>query len=47
MIQCDIIIGAHYDTFPYIEIDSDAAKKAFADKGKTLLLPELGETLEL
>jgi L-ascorbate metabolism protein UlaG (beta-lactamase superfamily) len=47
MIQCDIIIGAHYDTFPYIEIDSAAAQKAFADKGKTLLLPKLGETIEL
>ena len=47
MIQCDIIIGAHYDTFPYIEIDAEAAKKAFADKGKTLLLPALGETIEI
>jgi len=47
MIQCDVIIGCHYDTFPYIEIDTEKAKKAFADKGKTLLLPALGETIDL
>ena len=47
MIQCDIIIGCHYDTFPYIEIDTEKAKKAFAARGKTLLLPALGETIDL
>jgi L-ascorbate metabolism protein UlaG (beta-lactamase superfamily) len=47
MIQCNKIIGCHYDTFPYIEIDKAAAVKAFADKGKELLLPELGESFEI
>jgi len=47
MVQCDVIIGCHYDTFPYIEIDTEKAKKAFADRGKTLLLPALGETIDL
>ena len=28
-IDCDKIIGCHFDTFGYIEIDHDAAKKAF------------------
>ena len=46
-IQCDTIVGCHYDTFGYIEIDHEAAKKAFQDKGKTLLLPSIGETIDL
>lgn len=46
-IQCDTIVGCHYDTFGYIEIDHEAAKKAFKDKGKALLLPSVGETIDL
>jgi L-ascorbate metabolism protein UlaG (beta-lactamase superfamily) len=46
-IQCDTIIGCHYDTFGYIRINHEAAKKAFADRGKTLILPSIGETLFL
>ena len=41
-IECDKIIGCHYDTFGFIEINHDAAKKAFEEKGKQLLLPEIG-----
>jgi L-ascorbate metabolism protein UlaG (beta-lactamase superfamily) len=44
-IECDTIIGCHYDTFGYIVIDHHAAKKAFSDRGKRLLLPAIGETL--
>jgi len=43
-IECDDIIGCHYDTFPYIEIDHAAAIKTFTDKGKKLTLMEIGET---
>lgn len=46
-IECDKIIGCHYDTFGYIQIDHDAAKKAFADKGKELILMDIGQTIEL
>ncbi|MCB0518372.1 MAG: metal-dependent hydrolase [Lewinellaceae bacterium] len=46
-IECDTIIGCHYDTFGYIKIDHDAAKKAFAAKGKKLLLPAIGEAVEV
>lgn len=42
-IGCDNIIGCHYDTFPPIEIDKNAAKEAFS--GKNLILPEIGETI--
>jgi L-ascorbate metabolism protein UlaG (beta-lactamase superfamily) len=40
-------VGVHYDTFPPIEIDHAAAQKAFADRGIELLLPAIGETIEL
>lgn len=46
-IKCDKIIGVHYDTFPPIKIDKEKAKADFASAGKTLLLPSVGETIEL
>ncbi|MCF8237060.1 MAG: metal-dependent hydrolase [Saprospiraceae bacterium] len=47
MIECTTIIGCHYDTFGYIEIDHQYARKAFADAGLQLLLPAIGETITL
>ena len=44
-IACDRIIGCHYDTFGFIKIDHDAAKKVFADKGKELILLPIGDTM--
>jgi L-ascorbate metabolism protein UlaG (beta-lactamase superfamily) len=46
MIDCQKVIGMHYDTFPPIEIDHSDAKKAFEAKGKDLILMESGQTLE-
>jgi L-ascorbate metabolism protein UlaG (beta-lactamase superfamily) len=46
-IQCDKIIGVHFDTFGYIKIDHDAAKEKFRTAGKELILPQIGETIEL
>lgn len=46
-IGCNKIIGCHYDTFGYIEIDHAAAKKAFAEKGKELILLDIGASIEL
>lgn len=46
-IECDKILGCHYDTFGYIEIDHDEAKKAFYEKGKDLMLLAIGESIEL
>lgn len=43
-IQCDKILGVHYDTFPYIVIDHEAAKASFEQAGKSLILMEIGET---
>lgn len=41
------VVGVHYDTFGFIKIDKETAVKTFADAGKTLLLPAVGETIEL
>ena len=45
-IQCNTIVGVHYNTFPPIVIDTEKAKANFAAKGKKLLLPGIGETIE-
>jgi len=44
-IKCESIIGMHYDTFPYIEIDKKAAVNAFANEGKELTLMEIGKAI--
>jgi L-ascorbate metabolism protein UlaG (beta-lactamase superfamily) len=46
MIGCKKVIGVHYDTFGYITIDREKAKKAFSDEGMELVLLEIGETIE-
>ena len=46
-IDCNKIIGVHYDTFPVIAIDSKTAVESFNRAQKTLLLPKIGETIEL
>jgi L-ascorbate metabolism protein UlaG (beta-lactamase superfamily) len=46
-IQCNKIIGLHFDTFGYIKINHAHATAAFAAKGKELVLLNIGETVEL
>ncbi len=46
-IQCNKIIGVHFDTFGYIKIDHEAAKEKFRSAGKELILPRIGECIEL
>ncbi len=46
-VECDKVLGCHYDTFGYIEIDHDEAKKKFYEKGKDLMLLEIGESLDI
>lgn len=47
MVQTKKVIGVHYDTFGYIIIDHEKAKQTFAAKQVELLLPGIGETIEL
>ena len=46
-IECDKILGYHYDTFGYIEIDHEEAKRKFFEKDKDLMLLEIGDFIEL
>lgn len=46
-INCDRVLGCHYDTFGYIKIDHAAAQKAFEAKGKELILLPIGGSLSL
>ena len=46
-INCNKIIGVHYDTFGYIEINKNEAIDKFKSRGKELILLEIGETIQL
>ena len=46
-IECDKVLGYHFDTFGYIEIDHETAKRKFFEKDKDLMLLEIGEFIEL
>jgi L-ascorbate metabolism protein UlaG (beta-lactamase superfamily) len=46
-VECDKVLGYHYDTFGYIEINHEEAKRKFFEKDKDLMLLEIGESIEL
>ena len=46
-IKCHVVVGVHYNTFGFIKIDTEKAITTFKAAGKTLLLPEIGQTIEL
>lgn len=46
-IQCDQIIGVHYDTFGFIKIDHNKAIEAFKAKEKQLHLIDIGHSKEI
>lgn len=46
-VECDKILGYHFDTFGYIEINHEEAIRQFFDKGKDLMLLNIGESIEL
>jgi len=46
-VECDKILGIHYDTFGYIEINHDEAIRSFFNKGKDLMLLEIGSSIDL
>ena len=46
-IQCNRVLGVHYDTFDPIKIDREKAKSCFVKAGKKLLMPEIGECIEI
>lgn len=46
-IQCNEVIGMHYDTFPPIKLDHKNAIKAFENKGVNLQLLTIGQTIAI
>ncbi len=46
-LECDQILGYHYDTFGYIEIDHQRATETFDKAGKKLHLLNIGASLSL
>ena len=46
MLRCRKVVGMHYDTFPPIAIDREAAFSTVRDAGGELHLPEIGSVLE-
>ena len=46
-VECDKVLGVHYNTFGPIEIDEEEAKRTFFDSGKDLMLLAIGESLIL
>jgi L-ascorbate metabolism protein UlaG (beta-lactamase superfamily) len=44
-INCGDVIGMHYDTFGFIKIDEEEAKRKFSTQGKKLTLLQIGETI--
>lgn len=46
-LNCNRVLGYHFDTFGYIEIDHEEAVNYFLDHGSSLELLEIGESLNL
>lgn len=46
-INCKNIIGVHFDTFPPIRLDHEAAKAKFAAASLNFTLPEIGQMIDL
>lgn len=46
-VECDMVLGYHYDTFGYIEIDHKAAISKFNAAGKKLNLLDIGASMTI
>lgn len=46
-VDCDTVLGYHYDTFPPIALNKDQALAHFKNHSKELLLPAIGETITI
>lgn len=47
MVGTKKVVAVHYDTFPPISINKNEALKIFEEKGIELLLPAIGETINI
>lgn len=46
-VKCNRIVGLHFDTFDWIKIDHEVAKKSFVAAGKELILIPIGDTIKV
>ena len=46
-VKCNRVLGVNYDTFSYIKLDHELARRSFRAKGKELLLLEIGRTITI
>ena len=46
-VEVKHVLGCHYDTFPYIEIDKDEASRKFSAAGIQLSLPAVGDSITI
>lgn len=47
MVETKKVIGVHFDTFGFIEIDHDQARKEFEDVGLEIIIPEINKKYEI
>lgn len=47
MVETKRVIGVHYDTFGFIKIDHQQAIDRFKEAGIELMLPAIGETIDI
>ncbi|MCD8440453.1 metal-dependent hydrolase [Tenacibaculum finnmarkense] len=47
LVECNKVIGCHFNTFPPIEIDVNDAKSKFTKANKELTILEIGQTINL
>jgi len=47
LVQCGLVVGCHFNTFPPISIHKEEAVQYFSDHGKTLILPEINQIINL
>lgn len=46
-VNCNQVMGVHFDTMPIIEINHEEAKKKFKKEGKELFLLKVGESMTI
>ena len=46
-VECDKILGCHFDTFGYIKINHKEAVKKFSNRSKELILLDIGKSIKL
>ena len=47
MVKTKKVIGVHYNTFDLIKIDTEKVQEHFSERGTSLLLPAIGETVDV